>query len=141
MTALSRRSFSHRHASRRPRPSSIASSYTTEVIAQPCFHSSLARENFPSRFVNRSVHACERVYVESFKVEQLGFIDYLLRSPCEKLLALGDEHCPKYVHMSYANVQVAKTRSAVTLECQVKYTRFTLTVSNLAHILDLPTVQ
>jgi len=43
--------------------------------------------------------------------------------------------------MFYANVRVAKTGSIITLECQVKCIRFTLTESDLNKILDLPTVQ
>jgi len=94
--------------------------HATEVIPQAWFHSSHAREKFLSWFINRSIHACERVDVESFKDEQLGFIDYLLRSPCGKLQDLGDEYYPQLVRLFYANVRVAKTGSVTTLECQVK---------------------
>ena len=79
--------------------------------------------------------------VESFKVEQLGFIDYLLRCPYGNLLALGDEHYAQLIWNFYTNVRLAKVGFVITLECQVKYTRFTLTESDLNEILDLATVQ
>jgi len=128
------------HPQSRPSHAPQSPSPTTEVIPSSWFHSTLARDKFLSRFLNRSVHACEGVDFESFKIVNLGFIDYLLRNSCEKLLTLGDEYYPQLVHMFYANLRIAKVGPVITLECQVKFTRFTLTESNLNQILGLPIV-
>ena len=56
------------------------------------------------------------------------------------MLDLGDEYYPQLVRIFYAKVRVVKIGSVFTLECQVKYTRFTLTESDLKEIIDLPTV-
>jgi len=42
--------------------------------------------------------------------------------------------------MFYANLRVAKVGPVITFECQVKFTRFTLTESDLNKILGLSTV-
>ena len=42
--------------------------------------------------------------------------------------------------MFYANVQALKTGDVITLECQVKCTKFTLSESELNTIFDLPSV-
>ena len=42
--------------------------------------------------------------------------------------------------MFYANLRVAKVGPVITLECQVKFTRFTLTESGLNQILGIPTI-
>jgi len=70
----------------------------------------------------------------------LGFVDYSLNSSCGQLLTLGNEYYPQPVCMFYTNLKVAKVGPVITLECQVKFTRFTLTESNLNKILGLATV-
>jgi len=94
-------------------------------------HSSLAQDKFLSRFINRSVHASEKLGVESILSENLGFVDYLLWSNYSKLLDLADEYYRRLVRMFYANVGTVKMGDAIFLECQVNYTKFTLTKSIL----------
>lgn len=93
-----------------------------------------------TRYANHPVHACDRVDIASFRVENLGFIAYLLRSNCGKLLDLGSEYYPQLVRMFYANIRTVKTGLTIALECQVKHTTFTLTESALNTILKLPTI-
>ncbi|KAJ8443469.1 hypothetical protein Cgig2_026256 [Carnegiea gigantea] len=84
----------------RPTPS------PTEVIPLAWFHSDSARDKFLSRFLHRSVHACEIVNVESIRAEHLEFIEYLLQSHCFQLLDLTAEYYPQLVpdiaHLSSA---------------------------------------
>jgi len=42
--------------------------------------------------------------------------------------------------MFYANVRTLKTGDVITLKCQVKYTKFTLSEPELNTIFDLPSV-
>lgn len=67
-------------------------------------------------------------------------MEYLLRSNCGKLLDLGIDYYPQLVHMLYANLRIVKTGPVISLECQVKHTKFTLTKYELNIILHLPTV-
>lgn len=62
-------------------------------------------------FVNRPIHVCERVDVESFLIEKLGFINYLLRTSCGKLLDLGIEYYPQLVRMLFANLRTVKNEN------------------------------
>lgn len=93
-----------------------------------------------TQFISRPLHACERVHVESFLTENLGFIEYPLSSNCGKLLDIGTDSYPQLIRMFYANLRVVKSGRQISLECQVKYTKFTLTESVLNTILDLPLV-
>ena len=54
------------------------------------------------------------------------FIDCLLKSHCEPLLAIGAESYPQLVRMFYANIRTVKMEQTISLECQVNYTCFTL---------------
>ena len=91
----------------------------------------------PKGSVNHPVHACELVNVKSIQTGNLGFIEYFLRSNCGKLLDLGDEYYPRLVRMFCANVKTVKNGVAISLECQVRHTKFTLTELDLNHILSL----
>lgn len=80
----------------------------TEVIPLAWFHSSLAWDKFLSRFINRPVHACEKVDGESVLAENLGFTDYILRSHCGQLLDLRVEYYSQLVRILYGNVKTLK---------------------------------
>jgi len=98
--------------------------------------------NFSLNFFNRSVHACEQVDIEAFLATNLQFINILLDSQCEPLLTLTDEYHPQLVWMFYANIQIVRMGVEISLECQVKYTKFALSQYVLDRILGLrPAVQ
>ncbi|KAJ8437690.1 hypothetical protein Cgig2_030712 [Carnegiea gigantea] len=112
----------------------------TKVLALAWFPSNSARDTFLSRFINRSVHACEIANVDSIRAENLGFIEYLLQSHCEPLLDLNAKYYPQLIRMFYANVRTLKTTNWIFFECQVKYTKFTFSESDLNTIFGLPSV-
>lgn len=55
-------------------------------------------------FSRRPTHACARVDISSFLVENLGFIEYFLQSNGGQLLDLGVAYYPQLVRMFYANL-------------------------------------
>lgn len=124
-----------------PGTSSRPTPTNTEVISLAWFHLSLARDKFLSRLVNRPMYAREAINIESIQAENMGFIEYLLRSHCGKLLDLpdlGTDHDPQLVRMFYANLRTIKTSPIISLESQMKHTKLTVTESELNAILNLP---
>ena len=109
-------------------------------VANAQLHLSLARGKFLSQLINRSIHSYEKLDVESILVENLGFVDYRLSSNYSKLLDLANEYYPQLVCIFCANVRTGKMEAAISLECQVKCTKFTLTMSILNWLLELPNV-
>ena len=104
------------------------------------FHCNLARDKFLTLFINRAIHACKRVDIKAFLAENFSFVNTLLDSHYELLLTLVDECYPQLVRMFYANIQTTKMGVEISLECQVKYIKFTLTESTHNQTLGLPTV-
>jgi len=72
--------------------------------------------------------------------EYLRFVKYFLRGDCAKLLDLGGEYYLQLVRVLYANFRTVKMGATISLECQVKHTKFALTELDLNHILGLPTI-
>lgn len=83
---------------------------------------------------------CEQVDVKSIMAKNWGSLSISLTSNCGKLLDLGDESYLQLVGMFYANVRTLKMGVIISLECQVKYNKFTLTESKRNQVLGLPTI-